>query len=91
MASQNEEPTFYNLMIRLSQELEEFLIDAGAYESEYRKLHKKKVLDQLCAIVKKWINAVVDEFSIRNACFSDSAPSAEIYPFGSYSLDVNFR
>ncbi|KAK1428807.1 hypothetical protein QVD17_17647 [Tagetes erecta] len=70
-----------------TKELEEFLADAGLYESREEAIRREEVLGRLDQIVKMWVKKVSRARGLNEQLVHEA--NAKIFTFGSYRLGVH--
>ncbi|KAJ0801572.1 putative polynucleotide adenylyltransferase [Helianthus annuus] len=78
-------PTEYDVI--KTKELEEFLAEAGLYESHEEAIRREEVLGRLDQIVKIWVKKVSRARGLNEQLVQEA--NAKIFTFGSYRLGVH--
>ncbi|KAF5814742.1 putative polynucleotide adenylyltransferase [Helianthus annuus] len=78
-------PTEYDVI--KTKELEEFLAEAGLYESQEEAIRREEVLGRLDQIVKIWVKKVSRARGLNEQLVQEA--NAKIFTFGSYRLGVH--
>ncbi|KAL8234209.1 hypothetical protein R6Q59_020309 [Mikania micrantha] len=78
-------PTEYDVI--KTNELEQFLVDAGLYETHEEAISREEVLGRLDQIVKIWVKKVSRAKGLNEQLVQEA--NAKIFTFGSYRLGVH--